>query len=1437
MFKNMKKLTAILLSAIMILSTMTTIFAEELPEGAAQTEATNAITEQSEALSVKSGETATFTVKAEGRVRSYRWEVSKDGGNKWNKLDAKTDTLSIEARTENDGDLYRCAVTFKNYKVAYSEPAKLNVAPVTLSETVSLENVSVDANYDREAFSEAVELGAEVLNEEDAKYAEAADALAEAGYDYENMMALDIHFLSQLTGAEVEPDGDVDISINLNKELLGEDVDRSSIMISHITENGVEIISGFVSEPEPELPGDDNGAGLLKVDFTAKSFSTYTISWRTGGWGYSYHIHYVDTDGNSVTPTREPTFSNNYMFLIYDVEGYEYDSSHYRSRTGTAIQPIIHISGGDREYTTGSTDWWSGDLEWSSLRDDIYIVYKAKTATQGGTPDTSGSDETWPSQGPEFSKSSVNNGDGTNTITLSIVGPEKHIEKTAPADVIVVFDVSGSMSDSMNGQTRLARAKTAVNTMANTLLNAQNSDVRMALISFSTDATIVQGFTDNYTTYSGKVNSLSADGGTNWEKALYLANQMEVRAKAATFVIFVTDGDPTFRMSRGNVSDANLDMYEYNYYQYYRNNCVFGEGNDDSDGRNFSFAVTQVSAIANKNKEFYAIGISNSVTKVQNLTTQGGVDADHAFVASDSAAMNAAFQSITNSIKSVLGFGDVAINDGITELTNSEMKVMESVDPNSFKYYRWGGDGNKYGTDEAHKTEWTTRQEDGCAPATYNEDTGAVQWNMGAGFQLENNVHYVVEFRVWASQDAYDLVADLNNGVKVYEEGHDNSITAEERAQVVEITAPTATTQGSYSLKTNTNEVSATYKKTTKTGETVTISDNQPITATYHEGTQQPIALESMKLTIKKEFEDDLTAGEDRRPSVTLVLYRRNSHQSPEPEFEEYAVPQNGVMSAAIVLNEENNWSYEFYVAPGVEVNGEILEHGYDYTIKEPDIDYHYGLIEEIINPMVKDGEDAYYGDGYLLDDEETVHQYIDQSLTAVNRVKSGIDIKKVLVDTFGQEITPDIEFTIKGQILDADGHPFTWQEGDDINKSGAYHKYDKNGTRIVYKGHFASTANIEFTLKPGEYVRFINVPDGCTFEFYEVIPSGDAYEWYTLDSITALTQHRVSAGGEFTQEGDVQPVVEDQKAKLTTGVVGNKQYSITFNNKTEKGEWFYVYHSSDNTIEQIFVTDDRVTVNKDSDGKVTSYSFNMVNETKAGYLYGGYFRAYKGAGLTDAEITELTYTSNGTSGGVYGNTTTTSFWATDTGTNKKPYTGLPASAWSKAYTESGLGMTVTGGTVYYLKEVPEQYFRPALYYVYDDRAEGKPLLRLYLMLPADDGYYQYVGGDCEGMTLATSNKLYSTFKVTNFDGSQKPYTVKEANDTLPRGFLAVWEMNDLLVANKTYTWTPFFVTRDNVKVTSITTRTISIGNGGHGEGGFTATDAAIASTATAAGN
>lgn len=937
--------------------------------------------------------------------------------------------------------------------------------------------------------------------------------------------------------------------------------------------------------------------------------------------GNTVTVHYVDEDGNDldVSNTGDGVFgdltasSSSPAYLIYDIDGYEYDHTYRNTDTdANRIVPQLRYDNSQWRYGTATNSNPSTAL---NDGDEIFVVYKKKAAaTTGGTSTASVEDETWPDEEeparkPTFGKKSKNTHDGTNTISLSITAPEKPVSEPTKADIIVVFDVSDSMRRNMAGtqtygttnvttaanineNARLHIARDAVNAMAETLLgkNVQYPNtIRMALITFSTTtaATPVQGFTTDAGVFTGKVDNLTANGGTNWEAALEKANSLQVRSDANTFIVFVSDGNPTFRESRGDY--ANNQFSNDLLADYYRTYGIYGNGNGATNSttvsRCYDAALEVVEAIADEatNKSFYAIGVSTEGDRMSQLVSDVDLPVSddltktHYFDGSDEDKLKQAFEALTAAISAKLGFGDIEITDGITDLTNTEMEVMTTIDPDSFTYYRFGGynengEYGKYGADEASKTEWTTIDADHCGRATY--ENGKVKWNMGDDFQLEDGVTYVVEFTAWPSQAAYDLVADLNNGIREYrvktDESDTKGLTQDEYDQIVELDTDPVT----YALKTNTEEVTAYYKKTTKTGDTVTISDNHPVEAEYLTPDLDNMALASTQLIIQKVFEDDLTGGSDRVKSVELVLLRREANKETPDDFAEYAVPQPTGTSSHIVLNEANNWQYKVWVAPGLQVGDHVLEHGYDFTVTEPVTEYHYDLIEETVNPMVE----------RLAGEEDAiVHLHGDwdgdKALTAVNRVKSGIDIQKIVYDVDGETmIYPDTEFTITGKLLDPDGNPYPYpptimpSSGLPEDASGAYdifvpdtsstyhypeHPYVIDGTtydtytRTEHKLHFDSTGNISFKLKAGEWYRFINVPEGCTFEFTEVTTDLDAlgYQWVSTE---AVTQHRTSPNGPFTPVGDVQPDVSDQTASLQgdKSVVGNKQYAVTYTNK-----------------------------------------------------------------------------------------------------------------------------------------------------------------------------------------------------------------------------------------------------------------------------------------------
>ena len=73
---------------------------------------------------------------------------------------------------------------------------------------------------------------------------------------------------------------------------------------------------------------------------------------------------------------------------------------------------------------------------------------------------------------PVRNKSLKVNGDGTYTLALDVTGDAEKIT-SRKANIVVVFDVSGSMKNVPSGsnQTRLQAAKNAVNNLANKLLS------------------------------------------------------------------------------------------------------------------------------------------------------------------------------------------------------------------------------------------------------------------------------------------------------------------------------------------------------------------------------------------------------------------------------------------------------------------------------------------------------------------------------------------------------------------------------------------------------------------------------------------------------------------------------------------------------------------------------------------------------------------------------------------------------------------------------------------------------------------------------------------------------------------------------------------------------------------------------------------------------
>ena len=124
---------------------------------------------------------------------------------------------------------------------------------------------------------------------------------------------------------------------------------------------------------------------------------------------------------------------------------------------------------------------------------------------------------------------------------------------SGPKDVILVIDVSGSMSNF----NRIDLAREAAITVINTLTNSDyvavvlfNSDATQLLLAGQTRGTLLQATNENIVRLSERVATIQPSGNTNFRAAFEMAftiidNANKLTSNCQTAILFLTDGIPT----------------------------------------------------------------------------------------------------------------------------------------------------------------------------------------------------------------------------------------------------------------------------------------------------------------------------------------------------------------------------------------------------------------------------------------------------------------------------------------------------------------------------------------------------------------------------------------------------------------------------------------------------------------------------------------------------------------------------------------------------------------------------------------------------------------------------------------------------------------------------------------------------------------------------
>lgn len=364
-------------------------------------------------------------------------------------------------------------------------------------------------------------------------------------------------------------------------------------------------------------------------------------------------------------------------------------------------------------------------------------------------------------------------GDGDQyELHLNASGDSASSETTiaTPADIVLVMDKSSSMQD--ENDNRDTNAKNAANKLAEKLLTEANSkllesqQVQMAVVTFSDTASTKQSFTTS-AAQIGKAVSSSPSGGTNWEAALKQANSLRGRPGVKKHIIFLSDGNPTFRMtsysgcySRGWLggriahpdykTQASCQAKKYTWGENPDGGSDGAYGAGDSDEYGFNYAAALAEANNRGDAALYVVKASADANKMSNLASEAKAVNGVEFDGTNAENLTKAFDQIYSSITSSAKIKVFSITDTLSQW----------VDPVDFADAANGADITQYVTvkngNKILPNEYTARY--GVDQSSGNR-TVTVTFNGNDGIVAEKADSIDVSFKVKPSDAAYAIYA------------------------------------------------------------------------------------------------------------------------------------------------------------------------------------------------------------------------------------------------------------------------------------------------------------------------------------------------------------------------------------------------------------------------------------------------------------------------------------------------------------------------------------------------------------------------------------------------------------------------------------------------------------------------------------------------------
>lgn len=288
--------------------------------------------------------------------------------------------------------------------------------------TADLNNMTVHAYAEEGVLPEYAKLQVTELSESNAETAEqfqkAVDALTQEGTAYDGMMAVDITFVDE-NGEEIEPEGEVQVSIEMKEGALPEGVDLSTVEVHHLKEvdeetveveavaDGADKTDGTVrsaeeivteleeaeaSEEEIQAAVSEDAAAV--AEFSVASFSTFTITWGNKE-NRSATVHYVDSSGKDIQGNRTKDVSaDSDKWIDLDqygtkIDGRIYQGAYLNAYNGTNVKWVKYEKDEGWRYSNSDSEPRDDGTEWDDTSErHIYLVYQSASLTTVDTVDS-----------------------------------------------------------------------------------------------------------------------------------------------------------------------------------------------------------------------------------------------------------------------------------------------------------------------------------------------------------------------------------------------------------------------------------------------------------------------------------------------------------------------------------------------------------------------------------------------------------------------------------------------------------------------------------------------------------------------------------------------------------------------------------------------------------------------------------------------------------------------------------------------------------------------------------------------------------------------------------------------------------------------------------------------------------------------------------------